>query len=176
MPPKVASTMDAQTRDTLRRLEADIFDAPRYRLLDGRDWAREVPPDPGVYVVWDKTLDEPVYVGETSSLAHRMRDIAHWENHTCRRKLAAVLKIARGDEHALSAALAEAYTISFLALSFGRVEFEEYLRVRWGKSVINSPARRMARVYAWVPAALPREQRPRPRRATSSGRQPNRSR
>lgn len=148
-------TTERQTRDALRRLEAEIVGVTRTRLLDRRDWARNVPDKAGVYVVWDEALGVPVYVGQTSSLAHRMRDIARWENHTCRRKLAEILKISRCDEMALSAALAKRYSISYLALSFGRIELEEYLRVRWRELVINSPATRMARVYAWVHQALP---------------------
>lgn len=137
-------------------MEQKLLQAPRRSLCGSGNWTEDVPVTPGVYAVWHTKSGALVYVGETSCLHKRMADIGRWRNHTCRRKLGAQLGFGGQDERALSSALARDYTLSFLAVDFGRTELEEYLYIRWRETLINSPPRRifLTNQYAWVtPAA-----------------------
>ena len=133
----------------------ELENAPRRQVLRSATWAVDTPPEPGVYALWDIQSGAAVYVGETSSLRHRMRDLGRTVNHTCRRKIAARHQLTGANEVALSAAIAERYTPSFIQVSLGRVELEEYLSIRWGRSLFNSPARRLlrGRSYSWAEPA-----------------------
>ena len=110
---------------------------------------------PGVYALWELSADAMVYVGETASLRHRMRDIRRSVNHTCRRKLAAKHAILGVTEAQLSPAIGSLYVLSFLPVALGRLELEEYLSIRYATSLLNSPGRRLlhGNAYDWVPRA-----------------------
>jgi hypothetical protein len=57
-----------------------------------------------------------------------------------------------GSEGELSELIAKHYSISFLPVSLGRAELEEYLSLRHRLTLINSPSRRHLKgpSYDWV--------------------------
>ena len=129
--------------------------APRRSVFVDGTWAADIPATPGVYALWDLSTAEMVYVGETASLRDRMRDLGRSINHTCRRKLAVRHKIVGASEQVISAAMSQHYVLSFLPVSLGRTELEEYLSVRHRRTIVNSPGRRLLRgsAYSWVEPA-----------------------
>jgi hypothetical protein len=150
--------MRRSVRQRLERLEADVLAVAPRPLFAAHDWTRDIPTDPGVYVLWDSRSGDVVYVGETASLRLRMRDLGRSVNHTCRRKIAAALGLVGVPEAELSAAIGRRYLLSFLAVDFGRCELEEYLMLRWRDSILNAPGQRLHRSgrYDWVEPARPR--------------------
>src|SRR5215218_3975933 len=142
--------MPFNERSTLTKLADRLIAESRRELFHVPRWVADVPTSPGVYVLSQRTSDCPVYVGETTNLRARMKDLGRYENHTCRRKLAKQLRIERGDEAILSTAIARTHTLSYLEVRLGRAELEEYLRVRWSKSLLNAPGRRHRVLYDWV--------------------------
>jgi hypothetical protein len=150
--------MNETIRQTLSSMEAELQRAPTRPLCSAHDWATDVPLSPGVYAVWEVESRDVLYVGETTCLRDRMRDMGRWENHICRRKLAGKLGFGRSDESVLSTALAERYVLAYLPVALGRVELEEYLSLRWQETLINSPSRRLRRgtQYDWVQPVRPR--------------------
>jgi hypothetical protein len=125
--------------------------APRRAIFEDASWSIDIPAMPGVYALWDLS-GVMVYVGETSSLNHRMRDLGRSINHTCRRKLAARHKVVGVAEDVLSAVISKHYVLSYLPVALGRTELEEYLSLRHKRSLVNSPGRRLLRgnAYSWV--------------------------
>ena len=107
---------------------------------------------PGVYAIWDMRSRVVIYVGETSCLRDRLADLGRWHNHTCRRKLAVELGFRRTQARELSSAMAARYALRFIEVPFGRTELEEFLRLRWRQTLINSPSKRLLRGphYGWV--------------------------
>jgi len=113
-------------------------------------WAATVPLEAGVYVLWKN--NKPCYVGETSSLRHRMRDLARAVNHTFTRQLCKEHGFEEGDSSKVANLLATTYTVSFVAVPLGRTELEEYLVLRWYGTLRNKVAKRLlvSRQYEWV--------------------------
>lgn len=144
--------MNPQIRGKLREMEARLLAAPVRRLFGSATWARDVPLDAGVYVIWSRRSGRPVYVGQTGCLRERMSDAGRSVNHTFRRKVAIVLDLPTVDEAGLSLAISKRYDVSFIPVSFGRSELEEYLRLRWRKTIVNGPAKRLLRglQYRWI--------------------------
>ena len=144
--------MSVETRQQLESMAIALERAPRRAMFDGESWAHDVPPLPGVYALWALSSGAMIYVGETSSLNHRMRDFGRSVNHTCRRKLALHHNLVGAAESALSAVMGEHYVLSFLPVLLGRVELEEVLSLRYAATLLNSPSRRLLRgsQYSWV--------------------------
>jgi hypothetical protein len=138
-------------------MEREIRAASTIRPFRTRNWAHEVPPEPGVYVVWNARSRVPAYVGETTSLRHRMSDLGRMVNHTFRRWVAAQLNVDGRDVASLSAVMSRKYVLSFIEVQLGRAELEDYLRLRWRDTIANKPAKRLLRGtrYRWVVAAAP---------------------
>ena len=147
--------MTRETRERLATLEADLLAVKPRRLFSSASWTTDVPRLPGVYVIWALKPRRPLYVGQTSDLRARMSDLGRYENHTCRRKLSELLGVGREDEQALSAAIAKSHDLSVMAVEFGRTELEEYLRVRWRESLINSAGPRQLGRFVWVEPTVP---------------------
>ena len=147
--------MNPQFRTMLRTMERKLTNSARRPLCAGIGWTDGIPDSPGVYVVWQAKSGKPVYVGETACLSKRMADIGRWRNHTCRRKLGERLGHDGSDELMLSMAFAARYMLSFLPVAFGRTEFEEYLYLRWRRTLVNSPPMRIhyTSQYDWVKIA-----------------------
>ena len=144
--------MPTRIQRQLRALEHALRTARRRQPFRASTWAADVPSEPGVYALWNRKTGVPVYVGETSSLKHRMRDFGRSVNHTCRRKLAQRHGLDGADEATLSAAIGGHYRLSFLRVPFGRAELEEYLLVRWRKTLLNSPTPRasISERFTWA--------------------------
>ena len=139
----------------LETLERDLVEAQPMQLFSAPSWTESVPDVPGVYAVWSVTAKQPIYVGETSDLRARMRDLGRYANHTCRRKLSERLGVGPEDERVLSEAIAKEHAASLLPVEFGRRELEEYLRVRWKGPLLNSAGPRQQRRFGWVQPKLP---------------------
>lgn len=144
--------MSEEIRHQLESMAIALERAPRRALFEGENWASDVPPAAGVYALWNLSSGDMIYVGETASLRHRMRDLGRRVNHTCRRKLAAVHNLTNATEAELSAALGAHYVMSFLPVALGRTELEEYLALRHHRTLVNSPGRRLlaGTAYSWV--------------------------
>jgi hypothetical protein len=144
--------MTATLQQRFRALEDALCAQPRRRLCSDVGWARDVSPLAGVYAIWDARSGEPVYVGETSGVLARMGDLGRTVNHTFRRMSRKKLEAATATESALSAMLADRFEIAFLPVDFGRAEFEEYLVLRWRRTLYNKPALRLQKSaqYQWV--------------------------
>ena len=149
--------MDDKVRAPLHAMERRLLAAPTRKVFASDAWADDITSEPGVYVFRDRKSGVPVYVGATSSLRQRMRDIRRTVNHSFRRKAAVLLNIAAGDEVALSRAMSRHYVLSYTEVFLGRAELEEFLVLRWKETVLNKPAKRLLRGqrYRWViPASL----------------------
>ncbi len=129
--------------DKLLEFEKQIREAPRRRILEKDNWKGDVPSVGGVYVIWGISTGVPVYVGETCHLNHRFIDLGQKSRHTFRRKAAKILNLSNAKEKALSQAISEGYTLSYLPIPFGRKEVEEFLILRWQKTLINKPPKRL---------------------------------
>lgn len=89
-----------------------------------------VPNRPGIYAVWKfERRHSPVYVGETANLAERFDDLKYWHNHTFTRQIRKVHRFKQGKS--IRTYIDRNYLISFLRLSFGRKEAEEFLIHKW---------------------------------------------
>ncbi len=144
--------MDVVIRDVLEKRESELRGATKRALMAAPRWADDVPLEAGVYAIWEG--ETPIYVGESSSLKARMSDIGRPVNHTFARKTCKALLISDTSLEDLAAAMRARYTLSFVAVPFGRAEVEEYLILRWRKTLINKPAKRLLRSpqYVWVQA------------------------
>jgi len=127
----------------LERLANKLQSVRRLTLLDCRTWCDNVPNVGGVYVIWSKKNMKAIYVGETCHLKHRFGDLGRAANHTFRRKVAAILRAAPGNEALLSKKISRRYSISYLPLDFGRKELEEYLVLKWTSAKFNKRAKRL---------------------------------
>jgi hypothetical protein len=138
----------------LKTLEDALRTAPRRSLCSDAAWAHDVSQLAGVYAIWDAQSSKPVYVGETSGLFARMGDLGRTLNHTFRRIVRKKFNAATATESALNVLLAERFKIAFLPVAFGRAELEEYLILRWRKTLYNKPALRLqaSPQYRWVRA------------------------
>ena len=144
--------MTSDVKRDLRALEIALRKAQRRRLCCDDKWAHDVSPLAGVYAIWDTQSGKPVYVGETSALLARMGDLGRTVNHTFRRIVRNKLNVPSTTESALNALLADRFEIAFLPVAFGRAELEEYLILRWRKTLYNKPALRLQKSaqYQWV--------------------------
>jgi hypothetical protein len=144
--------MDSAVRKLLSAREFELRAAKRRVLMAAPNWAVDVPLEAGVYAVWEN--DEPIYIGETSSLRARMSDLGRPVNHTFARKTCKSFQIAETSLEELAAAMRAKYVLSFVRVPFGRAEVEEFMILRWRTTLINKPAKRLLRSsqYAWVQA------------------------
>jgi hypothetical protein len=105
-------------------------------------WTDGMPENPGVYAIWDINERNLAYIGETSSLKSRMRDIGKIKNHTFRRTVAKKPEMASNEEADLSAKMSNHYAVSFIEVQFGRAELEEFLILRWKPELNKKSAKR----------------------------------
>ena len=144
--------IDKQTQRQLRTLERQLAKAPRIKPCSSTAWVNEIPSTPGVYAIWEARSRKLVYVGETSSLKKRMRDLGRYPNHVARRKIASRCGLGAMDEEQISLRLSKNYRVSYLPVVFGRKEFEEYLTFRGRTTLLNSPSPRAHDVarFSWI--------------------------
>lgn len=146
-------------QQSLRDYESALSGAPRRVVGGGQKWASDVPQDAGVYVLWKD--ESPIYVGETSSLRSRMRDLTRFENHTFAKLTCKQFGIATADKAGLVDIFSKTYKLSFILVPFGRKEVEEFLIIRWRSSLFNKPTTRLMKgsQYDWV-SAMPSAESP----------------
>lgn len=137
----------------LKAAEERLNAAQRRPVTSSADWAADVPERAGAYGIWDVKSGTLVYVGQTSDLRSRFRDLGRYENHSFRRTAAKQLRVARvAGEEALSQTLAGRYQIAYIEVAFGRAEIEEYLILRHRRTLLNKAVKRLLRgsQYGWV--------------------------
>lgn len=112
------------------------------------NWKNIFPDHGGVYAIWKK--DTPIYVGETSGLSSRMSDLMRPVNHAFTKKVSSETEII--DLNELRKHITENYKLSYIEVDFGRSEIEEFLILRWRKTLINKPTTRLLKgsQYSWV--------------------------
>lgn len=83
-----------------------------------------------------------------------MSDIGHHINYTFARKACKVLCIPEQALKDLAAGMRARYELAFITVAIGRAEVEEYLILRWRKTLMNKPTKRLFKSpqYAWVEA------------------------
>ncbi len=139
--------MDIQNK--LLEYEKKLINAQKHIFFND-NWKEIFPNHSGVYVVWEK--EQPIYVGETSGLKSRMSDIMRPINHAFTKKISNSKKIF--DLQELRKFMSENYKLSYIEVDLGRSEIEEYLILRWRKTLINKPTTRLLKgeQYSWVQA------------------------
>ncbi|WP_060514672.1 MULTISPECIES: GIY-YIG nuclease family protein [Pseudomonas] len=142
-----------KTQEQLRYYEAAIIAAPRRILAGDAGWKKDITRDAGVYVIWKGK--SPVYVGETSALRARMRDLTNVKNHSFAKKTCALFGLCTSDKKGLVSTYSSNYEVSFCAVPFGRKEVEEYLILRWRSTLSNKETARLlaGHQYSWFVAA-----------------------
>jgi hypothetical protein len=120
-------------------------------------WTDGIPENPGVYAIWDITENSLAYIGETTSLKSRMRDIGKTKKHTFRRKVAKKPEMTSNDEAGLSEKISKRYAVSFIEIQFGRAELEEFLILRWKPELNKKSAKRspLSKHYETGCSAIP---------------------
>lgn len=143
--------MDMKVRKTLETLEQKLHSAPKHSIFLSDSWASEITLEAGVYAVWTIKSHAPEYVGQTTSLRHRMRDLGRQINHTFPRGIAKKMKNNPNDE-AVRKAISRTHVVSYIEVQIGRAELEDYLRLRWRETVMNGPANRLLQGerYKWI--------------------------
>jgi len=136
-------------QNKLLEYEKKLLDADKHIFFNS-NWKQTFPNHSGVYVVWEK--EHPIYVGETSGLKSRMSDIMRPINHAFTKKISNKFNLSELNE--LRKFMSNNYKISFIPIDLGRSEIEEYLILRWRKTLINKPTTRLLKgeQYSWVEA------------------------
>jgi len=139
--------MDIQNK--LLKYENKLINTNRHTFFDD-DWKQIFPNHSGVYVIWEK--EQPIYVGETSGLKSRMLDIMRPINHAFTKKISNKYNLF--DLTELRKFMLDNYKLSYIKVDLGRSEIEEYLILRWRKTLINKPTTRLLKgeQYSWVKA------------------------
>ena len=134
-------------QDALLNNENKLSSSQRYTLFEN-NWKEIFPDYSGVYVIWEK--EKPIYVGETSGLKSRMSDLMRPINHAFTKKISQ--KLNTEDLSILRKFMSKNYKLSYLKTDLGRSEIEEYLILRWRKTLINKPTIRLLKgsQYSWV--------------------------
>ena len=139
--------MDIQNK--LLEYENKLINTKRHTFFNN-DWKQTFPNHSGVYVVWEN--EQPIYVGETSGLKSRMSDIMRPINHAFTKKISNKFNLF--DLNELRKFMSDNYKLSCIEVDLGRSEIEEYLILRWRKTLINKPTTRLLKgeQYSWVKA------------------------
>jgi len=136
-------------QNQLLEYEKKLIQAEKHTFFNNM-WKQIFPNHSGVYVVWEK--EEPIYVGETSGLKSRMSDIMRPINHAFTKKISNKFNLS--DLNELRKFMSDNYKLSYITVDLGRSEIEEYLILRWRKTLINKPTTRLLKgeQYSWVKA------------------------
>ncbi len=139
--------LNINIQDTLLNYEKQLSSSQRYTLFQN-NWENIFPDYSGVYVIWDN--EKPIYVGETSGLKSRMSDLMRPINHAFTKKIDNKIEAQSLDE--LRTYMSDKYKLSYISIDLGRSEIEEYLILRWRKTLINKPTTRLLKgsQYSWV--------------------------
>jgi hypothetical protein len=107
-----------------------LLEMKKISPFSSSSWRDDVPNKPGVYVIWTKKGAKTAqYVGETTSLLERFKDLGSWRNHTFSRKVKN--KYDLDTPTSIRSKISEFYEISYCAVDFGRKEVEESLIYKW---------------------------------------------
>ena len=139
--------MNINIQNTLLNYEKQLSSSQRYTLFQN-NWKNIFPDYSGVYVIWDN--EKPIYVGETSGLKSRVSDLMRPINHAFTKKIDNKIEAQSLDE--LRTYMSDNYKLSYISIDLGRSEIEEYLILRWRKTLINKPTTRLLKgsQYSWV--------------------------
>lgn len=125
--------------EELQKLADKLLNATKITLeLNSKFWRSDFQgKGAGVYILRNKN-GIVVYVGETYTLKHRLKDLLHTHNHGLRRaiffefiindKLPADYKESK---EIISNYICNEFTYSYLEVSFGRKELEEYMILKY---------------------------------------------
>ena len=139
--------LNINIQNTLLNYEKQLSSSQRYTLFQN-NWKNIFPDYSGVYVIWDN--EKPIYVRETSGLKSRMSDLMRPINHAFTKKIDNKIEAQSLDE--LRTYMSDNYKLSYISIDLGRSEIEEYLILRWRKTLINKPTTRLLKgsQYSWV--------------------------
>lgn len=139
--------MNINIQNTLLNYEKQLSSSQRYTLFQN-NWKNIFPDYSGVYVIWNN--EKPIYVGETSGLKSRMSDLMRPINHAFTKKIDNKIEVQSLGE--LRTYMSDNYKLSYISIDLGRSEIEEYLILRWRKTLINKPTTRLLKgsQYSWV--------------------------
>lgn len=146
-------TKDKDWTDYLNCLSNLLIENDKMEITLNRFWSRDFIDKPGVYVFFEK--NEIVYVGETSSIKERMRDILDSRHHTLRRKIGVFNfsevpgfkkansknKFPPNIEQMVSNWMAKKMKLSFVNVQLGRKELEELIIKKYNPKY-NTPSKR----------------------------------
>ena len=123
-----------QATKRLSNIESRLIHAQKITPLFNKSWRNSIPIKPGIYAIWTKRKNATaVYVGESSNLNERLGDLGSPATHTFPKKIKT--KIALKTTNEVRVYIQENYLISFIPVSFGRAEGEEYLITKWATYV-----------------------------------------
>jgi len=139
--------------DYLNYLVNLLIENNKIKIILNRSWSRDFMDKPGVYVFFEK--NEIVYVGETSSIKERMRDILDSRHHTLRRKIGVFnfsevpgfkkanskIKFSPNIEQMVSDWMTKKMKLSFVNVQLGRKELEELIIKKYNPKY-NTPSKR----------------------------------
>ncbi|MEQ6390820.1 GIY-YIG nuclease family protein [Bacillaceae bacterium S4-13-58] len=150
--------------ELIKEVEFAKANNPKYALYGAdHNWYNEAPSLSGVYLIWhDKTL---VYVGETSNIKKRMRDIQDTRNHTLRRKVGRMhfsneqgflspissKKFTPEIEDKITHYMKKNFKITYIPLMIGRKEIEEYFLHL--NPLYNTPSKRRRNTKVTQPSS-----------------------
>ncbi|GIT97518.1 GIY-YIG nuclease family protein [Sulfurovum sp. TSL1] len=139
--------MNTNIQNILFDYEKRLSSSQRYVLFQN-NWKNIFPDYSGVYVIWEN--EKPIYVGETSGLKSRMSDLMRPINHAFTKKIDKKIEATSLEE--LRRYMNTNYKLSYISIDLGRSEIEEYLILRWRKTLINKPTTRLLKgtQYFWV--------------------------
>jgi excinuclease UvrABC nuclease subunit len=137
----------------LNYLINQLINKKRLSITLNRVWSLDFFDAPGVYVFFEK--NNIVYVGETTSIKERMRDVLDTRHHTLRRKIGALnfsdmlgfrkanskTKFTPQIEELVSKWMVKNMELSFIKLDLGRKELEESI-IKSYKPKYNSVPKR----------------------------------
>lgn len=144
---------DIKTKKYLNTLKENLLNSKKLDIEISRSWNDNFPREAGVYVFFEN--DTIVYVGETTSLKDRMKDVLRTLNHTLRRKIgehnfsnhknytkaSSITKYHPDIEIKVDQWFTKKMKMSFLPVPLGRKELEE-LMVKEYNPKYNSKIRR----------------------------------
>ena len=134
---------EGQAKPVLRKLRAQesrlAANVPVPVFL-GDDWPRSIPVGPGLYVVWDRRTGRPVCLGEAPGLRARWRDLGPFGNPAVRSAAAVLLNLANPSDADLRESLSRNFEVTTIVIELGRIEFWEYLTLRWRETLIDRPS------------------------------------
>ncbi len=144
---------DIKTKKYLNTLKENLLNSKKLDIEISRNWNDNFPRKAGVYVFFEN--DTIVYVGETTSLKDRMKDVLRTLNHTLRRKIgehnflnhknytkaSSITKYHPDIESKVDQWFTKKMKMSFLPVPLGRKELEELL-VKEYNPKYNSKTRR----------------------------------